>query len=44
MLDEGDVSEDTVAIRAFNKALATDDRFDTSMIPVGDGLSIAIKK
>ncbi len=44
VLDDGDVSEDTVAIRAFNKALATDDRFDTSMIPVGDGLSIAIKK
>lgn len=44
VIDKNDASEDTVAIRAFNKSLASDDRFYTSMIPVGDGLSIATKK
>jgi len=44
ILDGNDESEDTVAIRDFNSKLATDTRFNTSMIPVGDGLSLAIKK
>jgi len=35
---------ETVAIRAFNEALAGDDRIDVSMIPIGDGLTIARKK
>lgn len=44
VLDENDLSDDTIAIRAFNKQLAVDGRFNVSMIPVGDGLSIGVKK
>ena len=44
VLDANDNSEDTVAIRGFNKGFLNDDRFYLSMIPVGDGLSIGIKK
>ena len=44
VIDANDTSEDTVAIRAFNKGFKADERFYLSMIPVGDGLSIGIKK
>ena len=36
--------EDTVAIRAFNKQLKDDDRVDISLVPIGDGLTLARKK
>lgn len=44
VLNEDEQDPDTVAINTFNKHLAADERFNLSMIPVGDGLSIAIKK
>jgi O-methyltransferase len=34
---------DTVAVRAFNEALAGDDRFSISLLPVGDGITLALK-
>jgi len=35
--------DDTVAIRAFNKQLKDDSRVDISLVPIGDGLSLARK-
>ncbi len=35
---------DTVAIRAFNDALHGDERVEISLLPVGDGLTLATKK
>ena len=35
---------DTQAIREFNESLHTDDRIDLSMLPIGDGISLARKK
>jgi caffeoyl-CoA O-methyltransferase len=42
--DPSQTQKDTKAIRAFNKALLTDDRVTLSMVPVGDGMTLAIKK
>jgi len=36
--------EDTVALRHFNECLHLDDRVDLSMVPIGDGLTLARKK
>jgi predicted O-methyltransferase YrrM len=36
--------EDTVAIRRFNKLLYRDQRVDISMVPIGDGLTLALKR
>lgn len=44
VLDKKDTSEDTVALRAFNIALHKDERIDLSMLPVGDGLTLARKR
>jgi predicted O-methyltransferase YrrM len=35
---------DTCAIRLFNQQLLTDDRVDLSLLPIGDGLTLARKK
>jgi predicted O-methyltransferase YrrM len=35
---------DTVAIRAFNEKLRDDERVDLSLVPIGDGLSLARKR
>jgi len=43
VIDDTDQSEDTVAIRAFNTFLHTDKRVDISLLPIGDGLSLARK-
>lgn len=39
--DPDDASADTRAIRAFNLRLAGDDRIDLSLVPIGDGLTLA---
>ncbi|MAS40843.1 MAG: SAM-dependent methyltransferase [Porticoccaceae bacterium] len=36
--------EDTRAIQAFNRALRDDDRVDLSLVPIGDGLTLARKR
>lgn len=38
--NDADQSEDTVALRAFNRSIAADDRLDVALLPVGDGLSM----
>ena len=40
VIDPSDQSPDTVAIRAFNEAVARDDRVETLILPVGDGLTL----
>jgi caffeoyl-CoA O-methyltransferase len=40
VLDPSDRSADTVAIRAFNEAVARDDRVETLILPIGDGLTL----
>jgi O-methyltransferase len=42
--DPADESPDTCAIRAFNAALHEDARVDLSLLPLGDGLTIARKR
>ena len=42
--DPQDQSADTVAIRAFNDSLHEDERVDLSLVPIGDGLTLARKR
>ena len=42
--DPADQSTDTVAIRAFNDTLHEDERVDLSLVPIGDGLTLARKR
>ena len=42
--DPEDNSADTVALRALNTKIAHDDRVTVSMIPIGDGLTLARKR
>lgn len=44
VIDPNDNDADTEAIRSFNDRLAADDRVSLSMIPVGDGLTLATKQ
>jgi predicted O-methyltransferase YrrM len=44
VIDRKDNSEDTVAIREFNQALRADQRVELSMVPIGDGLTLARKR
>ena len=43
VLDKADQSEDTEAIRKFNQVLLKDGRVDLSLVPIGDGLTLARK-
>jgi caffeoyl-CoA O-methyltransferase len=42
--DEHDDEPDTRAIRAFNDRLRDDERIDLSLVPIGDGLTLARKR
>ena len=44
VIDRRDRSADTRAIRAFNRKLRRDRRVDVSLVPVGDGLTLALKR
>lgn len=44
VLDDDDHSEDTDAIRLFNQKLHEDQRIDLSLVPIGDGLTLARKR
>jgi predicted O-methyltransferase YrrM len=44
VLDARDKDEDTRAIRAFNRRLAKDRRVDISLVPIGDGVTLARKR
>jgi caffeoyl-CoA O-methyltransferase len=44
VLDAKDQSVDTKAIRAFNKKLKSDKRVTISLVPIGDGLTLARKR
>jgi predicted O-methyltransferase YrrM len=37
-------SESTLALREFNKKLSTDERVDIALVPIGDGLTLAVKR
>lgn len=42
--DAADRSEDTTALRGFNAMLAADGRVRIAMLPVGDGITLAVKR
>jgi caffeoyl-CoA O-methyltransferase len=41
VVDPGNTEESTRAIRAFNERVRGDDRVDLSLVPIGDGLTLA---
>jgi len=43
VIDPKDTTDDTVGIRALNKKLHDDKRVEVSMVPIGDGLTLALK-
>ena len=44
VIDRRDQTADTRAIRAFNRMLRGDRRVDVSLVPIGDGLTLALKR
>lgn len=44
VVDPAQDDEDTRAIRAFNEHVAADERVHLSLVPIGDGLTLALKK
>lgn len=42
--DPADHEPDTVALRVLDRALATDERWDLSLVPIGDGLTLLRKR
>jgi caffeoyl-CoA O-methyltransferase len=43
VIDPGITDANTEAIRAFNRKLRADDRVALSLVPLGDGLTLACK-
>ncbi len=43
VIDPDDKSEDTMAIRAFNQIVRDDRHVFTSMLPIGDGITLCVK-
>jgi predicted O-methyltransferase YrrM len=43
VVDSTDQSADTVAIRAINQKIHDDGRVDATLLPIGDGLTLALK-
>ncbi|MGH9577610.1 MAG: O-methyltransferase [Terriglobales bacterium] len=44
VIDRRDRTADTRAIRAFNRKLRRDPRVEISLVPIGDGLTLALKR
>jgi caffeoyl-CoA O-methyltransferase len=44
VVDDRTQDENTVAIRAFNDLVAADDRVETAMLPLGDGVTVLRKR
>jgi len=44
VIDKKDKSVDTMAIRKFNEVLHADNRIELSLVPIGDGLTLARKR
>ena len=42
--DPSNTSDDTIALRALNKKVQADSRVDMGLLPVGDGLMLALKR
>ncbi|MBA3744810.1 O-methyltransferase [Sporichthya sp.] len=43
VVDPADTSDDTVALRAFNDRVSADDRMESVLLPLADGLTVARK-
>lgn len=44
LVDEREQDEDCIALRDFNRGVYSDDRVDISLVPIGDGLTLARKR
>jgi predicted O-methyltransferase YrrM len=44
VIDAADTSPETEAVRQFNKLMYDDPRFQICMLPIADGMTLAIKK
>ncbi len=44
VIDPDDTTADTQALRDFNRKLHEDERVDLSLVPIGDGLTLAMKR
>jgi predicted O-methyltransferase YrrM len=44
VIDRHDQSADTRAVRAFNRKLHRDPRVEIALVPIGDGLTLALKR
>jgi caffeoyl-CoA O-methyltransferase len=44
VIDRQNQTESTRALRAFNRSVAKDRRVDIALVPIGDGLTLAVKR
>ena len=44
IIDAADTSADTLALRAFNDMVLADDRVESVMLPIADGLTLCRKR